>query len=217
MSAPLKILIADDHPIFRRGLCDVVQADASLRLVGQAANGEEALKLVEDLRPDVAILDIHMPGLSGLQAARKLMEKKSEVKLVFLTMHEDEDLLNEALNLGIQAYVLKENAVEDLISAVRSAADGKTFISPSLSGLLLRRRAQAEALRREKPGLDALTPTERRILKLIADDKTSKEIADLVGCAVRTVETHRQNMSQKLGLSGSHSLLKFAYDNKASL
>ncbi len=217
MSSPLKILIADDHPIFRRGLCDVVQADSSLRLVGQAGNGEEALKLVEELRPDVAILDIHMPGLSGLQAARKLMEKKSEVKLVFLTMHEDEDLLNEALNLGIKAYVLKENAVEDLISAVRSAADGKTFISASLSGLLVRRRAQADALRRQKPGLDSLTPTERRILKLIADDKTSKEIADLVGCAVRTVETHRQNMSQKLGLSGSHSLLKFAYDNKASL
>ena len=113
--------------------------------------------------------------------------------------------------------MVKESAVEDLISAVRSAADGKTFISASLSGLLVRRRAQADALRRQKPGLDSLTPTERRILKFIAHDKTSKEIADLVGCAVRTVETHRQNMSQKLGLSGTHSLLKFAYDNKASL
>ena len=126
-------------------------------------------------------------------------------------------MLNAALNLGISAYVLKENAVEDLISAVRSVADGKTFISASLSGLLLRRRVQADALRREKPGLDSLTPTERRILKLIADDKTSKEIAEVLSCAVRTVETHRQNMSQKLGLSGSHSLLKFAYDNKSTL
>ena len=217
MSARLKILIADDHPIFRRGLCDVIRTDAGLRLVGQASNGEEALKLIDDLRPHVAILDVHMPKLSGLQAARKLIEKKSAVKLVLLTMHEDEDLLNEALDLGIQAYVLKENAVEDLLSAVRSVASGRIFISASLSGLLVRRRTQAEALRRENPGLDSLTPTERRILQLIADDKTSKEIAEVLGCAVRTVETHRQNMSQKLGLSGSHSLLKFAYDNKSRL
>ena len=106
-----------------------------------------------------------MPRLTGLQAARKLIERKSPVKLVLLTMHEDEDLLNEALKLGIRAYVLKENAVEDLISAVRSVADGKTFISASLSGLLVRRRAQADALRREKPGLDSLTPTEHKIAR----------------------------------------------------
>lgn len=217
MSAPLKILIADDHPIFRRGLCDVIQTDAELHLVGQACNGEEALKLIDELRPDIAILDVHMPKLSGLQVARKLIAQESSVKLVLLTMHEDEDLLNEALNLGIQAYVLKENAVEDLLSAVRSVSGGRTFISASLSGFLVRRRAQADALRREKPGLDSLTPTERRILRFIAADKTSKEIAELLGCAVRTVETHRQNMSLKLGLSGSHSLLKFAYDNKSRL
>src|SRR5262245_27509940 len=169
MSAPLTILIADDHPIFRRGLCDVIQADAGFRLVGQAGNGEEALELVDELKPDIAILDVHMPRLTGLQAARKIIESKLPTKLVLLTMHEDEDLLNEALNLGIHAYVLKENAVEDLIAAIRTVAGGKTFISASLSDVLVHRRAQAEALRREKPGLDSLTPTERRILKLIAD------------------------------------------------
>jgi DNA-binding NarL/FixJ family response regulator len=217
MSAPLKILIADDHPIFRRGLCDVIATDAGLRLAGQAGNGEEALKLADEVQPDIVILDVHMPKLTGLQAARTLIERKSPVKVVLLTMYEDEDLLNEALNLGVHAYVLKENAVDDLIRAVRSVADGKTFISASLSDLLVRRRGQVEALRRERPGLDALTPTERRILKLIADDRTTKEIADALGSAVRTVETHRQNMSQKLCLSGSHSLLKFAYDNKSRL
>jgi two-component system, NarL family, response regulator DegU len=217
MSARLRILIADDHPIFRRGLCDVIATDASLQLAGQASNGEEALKLVEELRPDIAIFDVHMPKLTGLQAARKLLAQNSPVKLVLLTMHEDEDLLNEAISLGVHAYVLKENAVEDLIRAVRAVATGTTFISASLSGMLLRRRDQAEALRREKPGLDSLTPSERRILKLIAADKTTKEIADELGSAVRTVETHRQNMSHKLSLSGSHSLLKFAYDNKSRL
>ena len=217
MSKQLRILIADDHPIFRRGLCDVIETDAGLQLVGQAGDGESALSLVEERRPDIVIFDVHMPKLTGLQAARKLIEKKSATRIILLTMHEDEDLLNEALQLGVHAYVLKENAVEELIQAVRAVADGKAFVSATLSGLLLRRRERNEALRREKPGLDSLTPSERRILRLIAEDKTSKEIADALGCAVRTVETHRQNMSTKLGLSGSHSLLKFAFDNKASL
>ena len=217
MSKPLSIVIADDHPIVRRGLCDVIASDAGLRLVGEAGNGEEALRLIEELRPDIAILDVHMPELDGLQVARKLVSDGCPVKVVLLTMHEDEDMLNAALNLGISAYVLKENAVEDLVRAVCTVAGGGTFISAKLSGLLLRRRAQAEALGREKPGLAALTPTERRILKLIAADKTSKEIADFLGCSVRTIDTHRQNMSIKLELSGSHSLLKFAYDNKSAL
>ena len=217
MSKPLRILIADDHPIVRRGLCDVIASDAGLRLVGQAGNGEEALRLIEELRPDIAILDVHMPKLDGFHVARTLGARQSPLKVVLLTMHEDEDMLNEALNLGIPAYVLKENAVEDLVSAVRAVAAGGTFISAKLSGLLLRRRTRAEALNREKPGLAALTPTERRILKLIAEDRTSKEIADLLECSVRTIDTHRQNMSTKLELSGSHSLLKFAYDNKSKL
>jgi len=215
MSAPLKILVADDHPIFRRGLCDVIETDPNLSLSCEASNGEDALKLIDKARPDIAILDVKMPKLTGLQAARKLLERQSPVKLILLTMYEDEEFLNEALNLGIRGYVLKETAVEELLKAVHSVAGGKTFISASLAGLLLHRRANSESLRLQKPGLDTLTPTECRILRLVAEDKTSKEIAEILGCAVRTVETHRQNISTKLKLSGSHSLLKFAYDNKS--
>ena len=217
MNSPLNILIADDHPIFRRGLCEVIESQPDLNLVGQATDGEEALALVERLNPHIVIFDVHMPRLTGLQAARKLAERGSSPKIILLTMHEDESLLMEALDLGIHAYVLKENAVEDLITAIRTVTTGRTFISATLSDMLLRRRSRAETLRRERPGIDSLTQTERRILKLIAEDKTSKEIADLLGSAVRTVETHRQNMSTKLGLSGSHSLLKFAFDNKSRL
>jgi DNA-binding NarL/FixJ family response regulator len=217
MSNPLRIIIADDHPIVRRGLCDVITSDPSLRLVGQAGNGEEALQLIEELRPDIAILDVHMPKIDGLRVARILGGKPGAARVVLLTMHEDEDMLNEALNLGIPAYVLKENAVEDLITAVRTVAAGGDFISPKLSSLLLKRRRLSEALVREKPGLAALTPTERRILKLIADDRTSKEIAEILGSSIRTIDTHRQNMSAKLNLSGTHSLLKFAYEHKGHL
>ena len=217
MNSPLRIIIADDHPIVRRGLCDVIASDPGLQLVGQAGNGEEALQLIAELRPDIAILDVHMPKLDGLRVARTLGEKPGSARVVLLTMHEDEDMLNEALNLGIPAYVLKENAVEDLITAVRTVAKGGDFISPKLSTLLLKRRRLAETLTREKPGLAALTPTERRILKLIADDRTSKEIAELLGSSIRTIDTHRQNMSAKLNLSGTHSLLKFAYEHKRHL
>lgn len=217
MKTPLEILIADDHPIFRRGLCDVIGQDPSLRVVREAAEGEQALQFIRELRPAVAVLDINMPRRSGLAVARALGADAAAVKVVLLTMHEDEDLLHEALNLGVAAYVLKENAAEDLLQAIHAAAAGRLFVSPSLAGALLRRADQAAALRRERPGLDRLTPAERRILRLIAADQTTKEIADTLGISARTVDTHRQNLSQKLGLSGSHSLLKFAYDNKARL
>ncbi len=217
MKTPTKILIADDHPIFRKGLCEVIAEDPSLQVVRETGDGAEALRLIELLRPTMAILDIHMPKLNGLQVMRSLWEKRSPVKVILLTMHEDEDLFNEAINLGVGAYVLKENAVTDLLKAVRCVAEGKTFVSSSLADLLLRRSQQSAALRREKAGLELLTATEGRILKLIAEDKTTKEIAVSLGISTRTVDTHRQNISHKLNLSGSHSLLKFAYDNKSKL
>lgn len=217
MIAPLTLIIADDHPIFRKGLCEVIEGDPSLKLVGQAGNGDEALRLIEELKPSVAILDINMPRLSGLQVAEALRSRSMPSRLVLLTMHEDEDLFDRAMELGVPAYVLKESAVEDLIGAVHSVAEGRNFISPTIAGLLVKRRERSAELRKEKPGLGLLTPTERRILKLISEDRTTKEIADALEISPRTVETHRQNISHKLHLSGSHSLLKFAFDNKAAL
>ena len=217
MKPPLTILIADDHPIFRKGLCEVIASDRAFRIVQETGDGAEALRLIQELRPALAILDINMPKLSGLAVIRSLWERRFPAKIILLTMHEDEDLFNEAMNLGVGAYVLKENAAGDLLNAIRCVVDGKTFVSPSLAGLLLRRSQQSAALRREKAGLDLLTPTEGRVLKLIAEDKTTKQIADALGISARTVDTHRQNISHKLHLSGSHSLLKFAYDNKSRL
>lgn len=213
----ITVLIADDHPIFRRGLCDILAGDATLRLVGEAADGEQAWQMIQDLQPRVAVLDIHMPKRSGIQISRLVSQQRLPVELIILTMDTEEALLNEALNLGIKGYLLKESAVGDLLQAIHRVAEGGCYLSTGMSGALVRRNAGREALRAEKPGLDRLSPTERQILKLIAEDRTSKEIAELLRCSPRTVETHRQNISQKLELSGSHSLLRFAFDHKAQL
>ncbi len=217
VSRPITVFIADDHPIFRRGLCDIIAADPTLRLVGEAGDGEEAWRLIQKLRPAVAVLDVHMPKQSGIQLAGLVSQQRLRVELIILTMDSEEALLNEALNLGVKGYLLKENAIAELLNAIHGVVRGDCYVCSMLSGALVRRHVTHEALREQKPGLDKLSPTERRILKLVSEDRTSKQIAELLQCSVRTVETHRQNISQKLELSGSHSLLRFAFDHKAQL
>lgn len=217
MDKPATILIADDHPIFRGGLKDVVAQNPGLKIVFEASDGGQVLQQFETQPPDLAILDIHMPVRSGLDIARVVWERQLPIRLILLTMYDDEDLFNEAMNLGVGGYVLKESAVSDLLEAIRSVLNGHLFISPPIAGYLLNRRNGMETLRQQKPGIQQLTPTERRVLKLIAEDRTSKEIGDSLQISHRTVETHRQNICRKLELSGSHSLLKFAYDNKSRL
>lgn len=217
MSRPITVLIADDHPIFRQGLRQVVEGDPGLSLVAEAVDGKEAWHFIETLAPDIAILDIHMPHLSGLQVARKAAEVGLPVKVILLTMYEEEELFNEAMNMGALAYLLKESAVGDLLHAIHRVAEGNHFVSPAIAHFLIEHRQRERRLQNEKPGLQRLTPMERQILRLIADDRTSKEIADDLGISVRTVDTHRQNISLKLDLQGSHSLLKFAYSHKAVL
>ena len=211
------VLIADDHPIFRRGLCEIIAGDTTLRLVAEAGDGEETWRLIRELQPAVAVLDVHMPKRSGIQLAQLMSQQRLPVAVIMLTMDAEEGLLHEALNLGVNGYLLKESAVAELLQAVHRVAGGDCYITPSLSGALVRRNAAQETLREQKPGLGTLTPAERRILKLISEDRTSKEIAALLQCSARTVETHRQNISRKLELVGSHSLLRFAFDHKAQL
>ena len=217
MKKTITLLIADDHPIFRRGLREVIEEDNSVKLVGEAQHGHAALQLIEQLRPSVAVLDHDMPRSNGLQVARAVRKQKLSTALVMLTMFKEERLFNEAMDAGFLGYVLKENAAQDLLNCIYAVAAGNPFITPSLSSFLLQRKAQAGALARENPGIEKLTPAERRVIKLIAEDFTSKEIADQLGISFHTVENHRGNISAKLGLSGSHSLLKFAFENKSSL
>jgi len=217
MAGRTKVLIVDDHPLFRSGLRQVIAADARFDLVGEAGDGETALKFILEQKPDIAVLDVNLPGLSGLEIARKLQAKKNPTRIIILTMHKEEEMINRALDSGVGGFVLKENAVEDILDAIAAVADGGHYLSPSVSGFLVRRRNRAESLAAQKPGLDDLTKAERRILKLIADKKTSKEIAAELFISPRTVEAHRANISTKLELSGSHSLLQFALENRSSL
>ena len=207
----------DDHPLFRNGLRHVIQGNDRFELVAEAGDGETAWQLIQEKKPDVVVLDINLPKLTGLEVAKKIRDKKLPVRVIVLTMLKEEELVNRALDLGANGFVLKENAVEDIVNAIVTVADGGHYLSPAVSAFLVRRRSRAEALAAHKPGLEDLTKAERRILKLIAEKKTSKEIAAELFISPRTVEAHRANISSKLELRGSHSLLQFALENRSVL
>ena len=217
MKRDVNIVIVDDHPVFRRGLREVIEENSRFQVVGEASDGEAALRLVSELKPKIAVVDIDMPRLNGLEMVRTLRRMELPTVPIFLTMYKEEDMFNAAMDLGVKAYVLKENATDDILAALEKVLQGETFVSPSMANVKLRRSGRVQQLLLNKPQIDDLTSAERRILKLIAEDRTSKEIADQLRISFKTVENHRLNICHKLNLHGSHSLLKFAFDNKSYL
>ncbi len=217
MDNHIAVFIVDDHPIFRQGLRQVIESDPRLRMVGEASDGVSALERIRSLQPDVAVVDIELPRLHGLDLARKLLSMRQPVPVLILSMHKDERMVNAALDAGVKGYLIKENAATEVVSAIKAVASGETYICPSVSSYLLRRRGRADDLRSQKPGLDQLTHMERRVLKLIAENKTSRQIGQQLFVSIRTVETHRTNICAKLNLHGSHPLLQFALDHKSDL
>jgi DNA-binding NarL/FixJ family response regulator len=217
MKQQVSVLIVDDHPLLRRGLRDVINENPSFTIVGEAADGEQAVWQMMTLKPEIVIIDIDMPKLSGLETIRAFRQRALTPKIIILTMYKEEDMFNAAMDLGAKAYVLKENAANDIITALGKVALNEAFVSPLMFDAGQRRNERVRELLLSKPQIEALTPAERRILKLVGDDYTSKEIADRLKLSVRTVENHRQHICDKLKLHGSHSLLKFAFDNSAYL
>lgn len=217
MKNRIKVLIVDDHPVFRRGLREIIEEHPGFEIVGEAADGAAGLRMAGGLQPDIIVLDVDMPHLNGLQMARALRKEQHPAQVVFLTMYRDEDLFNAALDIGVRGYVLKENAGSEVVSALLGVAAGETFYSPDLATIGHRREDRVKSLLLSKPSLDTLTTAEKRLLKLIAEDHTSKEIAELLKISTKTVENHRHNICRKLNIYGSHSLLKFAFDHKSYL
>lgn len=206
-----RILIADDHPIFLKGLQEVIEEEKQLKIVGKAHNGTDAIQSALDRELDIAILDIDMPGANGLQVAEKILADKPEVAVILLTMHKAKDAFLKALEIGVSGYVLKENAVVDILQAIAAVSRHQSYISPEMSSFLLRQRNRPAASAQEQ--LEQLTPAERKIVQLIAQYKSSRDIADELFISEKTVSNHRMNIARKLSLSGKNSLLRFAIEH----
>jgi len=218
MTTPrIRTFLVDDHPMFRQGLRQAVEADQRFEVIGEAANGGVAIKEILATSPDLAVLDINLPGASGIEIAEALRDGQSRTRLVFLTMLQDEAAFNHAMTLGVHGYLLKDSGVVEIINCLLSVASGNVYVSPSLSNYMLKRHRKAVMLAAHAPGLDDLTTAERRILKRIAEKKSTKQIAAEFNISPRTVETHRANICDKLLLKGNNSLLQFAIEHRDAL
>ena len=217
MSDPrVRIVFADDHATFRRGLRELLELEPDFEVVAECGDGEAALAAIERERPDIALLDFDMPGKDGLAVVRALRERDIDTPVVLLTMHGRDDLLRDAFARGVRGYVVKDGFEPDVVHAIRAIRQGQPFISSSLSASLIMGAgpSASPALPAE---LQRLSPAEMRVLRLIADFKTSKEIAAALGISHRTVENHRTNIASKLDLEGSNALSRFAALHRASL
>jgi two-component system, NarL family, response regulator DegU len=217
MKNEIRIVIADDHPIFRSGLRTEIEKVSGLKIVAEAEDGESALERIQTLQPEIAVLDLKMPNRNGFEVMRAIQEKELPVAVILLTMHKDERIFTAALDKGAKGYVLKDGAVNEIVAAIKAVAAGENFISPSLSTILIKQRGRDISLAEQTPALRHLTAAERRVLCLIAANKTSKEIADELFIAESTVNKHRENICRKLDLHGSHALLNFALEHKSEL
>lgn len=217
----IKIIMADDHPIFRSGLRQIIEEDGNIEILGEADNGITAIELIEKHKPDVVLLDIDMPGKTGLEVLREMKNPRlhtlGKSKIIFLTVYADEDIYDEAMELGISGYVLKDSAISDIVECIYKVNGGKYYISPSVSNFLISKKERARKFEHKGPSLDNLTKAELIILKLISESKTSREIASMLDISFKTVENHRTNISNKLNLKGSNSLIAFAIENKSYL
>jgi len=208
----LKILVADDHELMRRGVRSLLEAESGWKVVGEASNGQELLKKAQDLKPDIVVLDIGMPLLNGLEASRRLKKALPEVKILILSMHDSEQMARAVLEAGARGYVTKADTARDLVLAIEALRRNKTFFTSRVDQLVLDTFLQDESAKKRLSS-DRLTSRQREIVQLLAEGKTSKEVATLLTVSVKTVETHRANIMKRLGCHSISDLVVYAIRN----
>jgi len=204
MSPKIRILLADDHAVVRQGFKLILNQQPDLEVIGEAKDGSEAVQLAHDLKPNLVIMDIAMPGMNGVEATRRIIESSPECRILVLSMHKDVVYVRETLRAGAKGYLLKESIDQDLLRAVRAVANGDGFLSPEVSGTILKDYQQVE------DPFDQLTAREREVLQMLAEGKVAKEVAAVLEISVYTVDAHRGRIMRKLGLKSSTELVRFA-------
>jgi DNA-binding NarL/FixJ family response regulator len=211
------IVIAEDHPFFRDGLRRALATDTGLRVVAEASDGLAAFEQIRSLKPEVAILDIGLPGIDGCALARRIRQTGLRLEIIFLTICDDEEMFEEALRSDVKGYLLKDCTASEIVRCVRAVCAGQIYASPAMATYLAGKARRIEQFSESIPGLRLLTPHERTILLRIAQDKTSKEIARELGIAPKTVDAHRLNICRKLEIHGNHVLSRFAAQHKEKI
>ncbi|MDM7923919.1 MAG: response regulator transcription factor [Pyrinomonadaceae bacterium] len=217
MENKITVVAADDHPLFLDGLKQAIREDKGIEMLAESRDGETALENIRRRRPDVAVVDISMPKLDGLELLQTVVQEKIPVSIIFLTMYREKRLFDRALELGVLGYLLKDSVATDIVRAIYTVSKGNHFISPAMTQYLVDTGKRPGTANGSSNGVAALSPAERKVLALIAEYKTSRQIAEELFISPRTVETHRTHICQKLGLQGNHALIRFAVSHKETV
>ncbi|MCZ2155652.1 MAG: response regulator transcription factor [Bryobacterales bacterium] len=214
MTHKTKVVIADDHTLFRQGIKNLLASESDIEVIGEAGTGNEAIAMVETLRPDLILMDVSMPGLSSFEATRQLKRIHPDIKVLFLTMFDDEDYLLESMQAGASGYILKDSPTEQLLSGIRDVQNGGSYLSPKMLAQLVddfRTRIRTNV---PQPRLSMLTPREKEVLKLLAEGNSVKEIASDLNLSVKTIEAHKFNLMRKLDIHNKAQLVQYAIQKK---
>jgi DNA-binding NarL/FixJ family response regulator len=205
-----KILLVDDHPLFREGIRALLSAESDIEVVGEAADGKQAIEFAQKLSPDIIVMDLVMPGMNGMQAAQQLHDTCPDIKVLILSMYDDDEYIRQILKAGASGYVLKRAASDDLLRAIREVEKGGSALHPTVAAKLIKDYVRRTKSTGHRDAGSALTARESEVLKLVAEGHTNKQIADILGLGRKTVDTHRTNIMRKLDLHDVTALVKYA-------
>jgi DNA-binding NarL/FixJ family response regulator len=209
----LRIVVADDHPLMRRGICDLLESEPDWKVVAEASNGREAVEAMTRSKPDVLVIDLAMPELNGLTATREILRALPKTEVVLLTMHNTEQVIREVLESGARGFVLKSDAGQNLVAAVKAVAAGKPFFTPNVADVVLKGYLRFNSKSGSRANLPVLTTRELQVVQLLAEGKANKAVANAMQISVKTVEAHRSNINRKLSIKTTSDLVRYAVRN----